>query len=443
MNRRTAIRDAATMFARSLRWLRTGLLGLPAILAAATPVAAERPMANYDEARVARYTLPELLTAADGSPVRTADDWSNKRRGEVLELFRSQVYGRSPTRPEKMRCEVVAIDEGLLLGRAVRKRIRVYFDGTTDGPRMDVVLWLPADAEGPTPVFLGVLLFDRDADDPVPGVAWQRPAGDERDYGPLPGKDLMAAILARGYGVATLDPEDIAPDDGERYDDKLIGALRADGAERSADEWGAIGAWAWALSRALDCLAEDDAVDAGRTIAIGHSRRGKTALWAGAQDERFAIVISNNSGCGGAALSRRRFGETVRAINDRFPHWFCLNFRRYNDNEDALPVDQHGLIALIAPRPVYVASASEDQWADPRGEFLAALAAEPVYRLLGRGGLDAETMPAPGEQTGDVIGYHYRPGAHALTDYDWMRYLDFADRHLRGRPAAPSGDNAD
>jgi len=312
---------------------------------------------------------------------------------------------------------------------------------------MHVVLYVPSQVAVPPPVFLGLNFFGNHTVNQDPGLSLSDPLVfyDAERYRPLvadvspktPQRGLHAdrwqieTVIARGYATATAWCNDLCPDRVTGLQENVPALYATGSAEsRAGDAWGAVGAWAWGLSRALEYLESDPDVDAKRVALHGHSRLGKAALWAGAQDERFAMVISNESGCGGAALSKRVYGETVGIINSKFPHWFAKNFRRYDDNEAALPVDQHQLLALIAPRPLYVASAEGDQWADPMGEFLSALGAVPVFALFGKAGLGVTEMPAVDRPVGESVAYHIRTGKHDITAYDWARYLDFADRHL-------------
>jgi hypothetical protein len=377
----------------------------PAVVEEATK---RNPAANYVEASVPPFTLPDPLVTTAGTHV-TNETWPD-RRAEILELFRQHVYGRAPVdKPQGIEFKKVDEDAGDLEGRATRRLIEISFDTPHAGRfKFPVQLYLPNKAAAPVPVVV-LLQFQGLTDAATP------------------------AVIDRGYGLAILDRNALAADDKDKYRDGVINAFSGDG-PLAADAWRAIAAWAWGASRVVDYLETDPAVDRRRIGVAGHSRMGKTALWAGATDERFAAVLSNNSGCGGAALARRIFGETVGRINSVFPHWFCENHHRYSDREDELPVDQHMLLALIAPRAVYVTSADEDLWADPRGEFLSCVHADPVYQLLGLVGLGTQEMP-PLDRPVMLgrIGYHVRRGRHALTDYDWQRFLDFESKVSQSR----------
>jgi hypothetical protein len=439
------------MHIRSVRAsLVLGSTAALAVILTSPSAPAQRPGINEEESKVPAYTLPDPLVCRDGTKVEDAATWRAKRRPELMELFASQVYGRTPAKRIAVRAEELSRHDDAIGGKAVMRQVRLRFGDAPGGPAVDLLIFVPKASSGPVPAFLGLNFGGNQAVHPDPRIllskSWMRddPKGGVEDHrateasrGKNASRWPVATIVDRGYALVTAYYGDIDPDYDDGFRNGVHPLFRENGeSEPAPDAWGSIGAWAWGLSRALDYLESDRGIDAKRVVVMGHSRLGKTALWAGAQDERFAVVISNNSGEGGAALARRRFGETTKAINTAFPHWFCDNFLRYNDREDDLPVDQHELIALITPRPVLVCSAEEDKWADPKGEFLAALGADPVYRLLGTDGMAAKEMPPLNTPILSTVGYHIRPGKHDVTEVDWSIYLDFADKHL-GRSPGP------
>lgn len=401
--------------------------------------------ANYDEAKVPHYTLPPLFEAEDGTQIQTASEWNTIRRPEILKQFESQVYGRAPSAPEFISFRVDKVVENSLGGRATLKEVTVFLGTHSEAPAMTLLLFIPNHpSKEPVPAFLGLNFNGNHTVHPSPaitvpdswvrnnkalGISDNRPT--EKSRGSAASRWAIEEIVGRGYALATVYYGDIDPDFDDGFKNGIHGAFLKGNSKPKPDEWGSISAWSWGLSRALDYLTLDSRIDHERVAVLGHSRLGKTSLWAGATDTRFALVISNNSGCGGAALSRREFGETVSRINQSFPHWFCDNFQTYNNRVQSLPVDQHMLLALCAPRPLYIASATEDQWADPNGEFLAARHASPAYELFGYRGIREEKQPVPDYPIGDRVGYHLRTGKHDVTAYDWDQYLNFADRHLK------------
>jgi len=426
-------------------FLRLVSITAPPVLlwVALAPVSAQKSQFNYDESRVPVYRLPDPLLAADGTRIATAADWWARRRPEIVKSFEEQVYGRAPGRPERMTFQVRSVDRQALDGQAIRKQVAIHIPGKKDGP-LELLIYLPGKASKPVPVFLGLNFGGNHSiqDDPeiLLSKQWMRSnkgrgvvnnRATEASRGTAASRWPVRQIVDRGFAVATIYCGDIDPDFHDEFQNGVHPAFYRSGQTRpAAGEWGTIAAWAWGLSRGLDYFESDPDIDHQHTAVMGHSRLGKTALWAGAIDQRFALVVSNNSGCGGAALSRRRFGETVKRINTSFPHWFNANFKKYNDQEDQLPVDQHELVALIAPRPVLICSARQDRWADPRGEYLSGLAADSVYRLLGTDGVGARSMPAVNQAPRGTIGYRIRPGKHDVTAADWDAYLDFAHRHF-------------
>jgi len=389
-----------------------------------TAVAQESDKPEAIRRSAGMISLPDPLVSAAGVKVTTARQWQDQRRAEVLELFREHVYGRSPGRPEGVKFTVVEEDPAALKGTATRREVDISFPGPRGTFTFRLVIYLPNPAKKPVPVFL--LLNHRG------NVSAQV----NNPFFPVD------QIIARGYAAAGITLGQLSPDKAGTYRDGVLGFL--DGPEeRSPDAWRTIAAWAWGGSRAMDYFETDKQIDSKRVAVAGHSRGGKTALWCGAEDERFALTISNNSGETGAALARRGVGQSLAIGNIRNPHWFATNFKRYNDKEDELPVDQHELIALLAPRLAYVASAETDAWADPLGEFLSCVHATPVYRLFGLKGMETDKQPPLDQPIHDGrIGYHIRKGGHGMTEYDWQRFMDFADRRLgKGIEAKPAPKN--
>ncbi|MDX1766633.1 MAG: acetylxylan esterase [Arenibacter troitsensis] len=398
---------------------------------------------NYEESKVPSFAVPDPLLTFSGYTINSVKKWEKVRRPELLRFFENDIYGKIPKNLKIDSYTILEQDDHALNGKAKRKQVELTFKNNNKTLSYTILLYLPKN-KVKAPIFLGYNFYGNHTITEDKAVlissAWannnesfgiENNTLTEASRGKRTHRWAVQKILDAGYGLATIYYGEVDPDKND-FSDGIHSLLYQQGQNQPKPaEWGSIAAWSWGMARALDYFEKDADIDASKVIAFGHSRLGKTSLWAGATDKRFAGVISNNSGCGGAALSKRKFGETIAVINDRFPHWFCDNFNQYGDNEEALPVDQHQLLALIAPRPLYIASAQEDQWADPRGEFLSSHYATQVYHLYGKKGIETKEMPMLNDPIHNTVSYHIRTGKHDVTDYDWENYIKWANAFVK------------
>lgn len=409
------------------------------VLCFVTVLAFSQQNANYDESKVPSYVLPELLKCENGESVTTVEQWENKRRPELLDLFGRHMYGTIPAERINVSYDIVSENREALGGKATSKQVRFTFSNGDKKNEAYLLLFIPNKPKGKVPIIVGYNFKGNHSTTTDTMIIYSpalclalEPGSPDWVRGSQASRWSYDLIIDRGYAIATMCYHDIFPDKPELKDHSVISLFSGYNSQKTDPaEWQAIGAWAWGSSRIVDFLEGEEKIDTNKIAIMGHSRQGKAALWAGAIDPRFQIVFSNESGCGGAALFRRKYGETAEIINFKFPHWFCVNFRQYNDKEEKLPVDQHQLLALIAPRKVYVASAEGDRWSDPKGEFLSAYHAGPVYKLYGLSTIESDEMPGLHAPIMEDIGYHIRAGKHDVTEYDWKCYLDFADKHFK------------
>lgn len=390
---------------------------------------------NYDEAAVPAYTVPSVLIKNDGSAVKNAWEWMNFRRPEVLKFYRDEVFGELPVMPEKMSREVISVREDALDGKAIRKEIKITFFHRGQERSWLMLLYIPKNVSGKVPLTIGLNFRGNHTTTLEADVT---PSGRncdgelvENERGVQSDRWEFAKVIERGFASATVCYHDIFPDFAcdEAWQKSIYGLLYPEKTPAELnDKHSAISAWAWGLSRMLDILSSEEAIDCRKVMVTGHSRLGKTALWAGANDQRFPVVVSNDSGHGGAALFRRCLGENIEVLVTHFPHWFVSSFDQYINKDAELPFDQNFLLSLIAPRGLCIGSATEDLWADPKGEFLAGVHASEVWRLFGVPGMPVTEHPAADVNVTGEISYHMRTGEHNILWQDWDHYLSVAEK---------------
>jgi hypothetical protein len=381
--------------------------------------------------------LPDPLVMFNGDRVATKEQWFDKRRPELKQLFQHYMYGYLPP-PAKIKAKVEHEDAKAFGGKATLREVTISF-GPSGTPPIHLLLVVPNQRKGPAPVFVGInfcgnhaIVKDRGVRLPTVWMyAGPKHRATEAERGTQIDTWALEQSIDRGYAVATFYNGDVDPDQKD-VREGIQPHLRKKDAKPGPHDWGTIAAWAWGVHRVVDYVHDHKDLDPKRIAVVGHSRLGKTVLLAAALDERIALAIPHQAGCGGTAPSRSHNpkAETVKRINTSFPHWFDGAFKEFNDHPDKLPFDQNCLAALMAPRPVLFSNAVEDQWANPSGQFDVLQAADPVYRFLGAGGLKAERMPEPGKLIDSKLGYYIRPGKHSMTKEDWKIFLDFADKHF-------------
>ncbi|MFZ4263099.1 acetylxylan esterase [Sphingobacterium sp. HJSM2_6] len=392
---------------------------------------------NYDEALVPVYELPELLKSNNGTLIKTKKEWENIRKPELLEIFSSQMYGRTPSESISVQYEQIAENTRALGGKATIKQIKLSFSNNNNVVNAILLLVLPNQVKGKVPIIVGYNYKGNHSVMTDSSIIYSEnfklvrdPKHQDWIRGIQSNRWDFEQIIQKGYAVATMCYHDIFPDQ-EGFKAHSIAALFSDYPNTKTDAWEAIGAWAWGSSRIVDYLETLPYIDQKRIAILGHSRHGKAALWAAAQDPRFNIVIANNSGEGGASLAKRKFGETIAIVSSIKPFWFAKQLNQYHHREEDMPFDQHMLLALIAPRPLYVASAENDLWADPKGEYLALYYASPIYALYRKQGLTNASLPKLHQPILQDVGYHIRAGIHDVNAYDWYCYLKFLDQHAK------------
>lgn len=376
---------------------------------------------NYDESKIPNYTLPEILRTNANVPVTDKKVWEKTRRPEILKLFADNVYGQRPEAYTELKYTITNEDKAAMNGKATLKEVAIEVFNNNKSVKINLVLFVPNKAKKPAAAFLLINIGSRrgkPAMDPTRAT--------KNDFWPA------EMLIDSGYAVASFDGNDVAPDDKATF---MNGALQLYPEQITADNgMRAVGAWGWGASRVMDYFEKNKEIDKNKVALVGHSRGGKAALWAGANDQRFAIIIANCSGNSGASMLHRQFGERITNINTGFPHWFTTNYKKFNDHEELLPLDQHMLAALIAPRPLYTTNASKDLWADPKGSYMTIKAAEKAYALYGIKSNLPENPPPPNTPvTNSILGYHLREGTHDLTAYDWENFIKFANYNYRSK----------